>query len=240
MKIIDLQNRNKRLFRITRQLSVVAICILIFLICHKNNKSEFVYDPTVPYPLLNSGDFWVDKFDDRGLQNAVIYRDKIYCNTIGIGGNNNFLYCLNPKNGLVVWRAPVDAFASQPASFQDETVIYCSYLGDISTFNNKGKIIWKAKFDSPYGGHWADTITSLLLVKTVYWKQVAAYDIKSGKLISKTENDSLQNLIRNKMRDGSLMKKHNYKFTRMDKTYTIKCKPFITTEVWEYKIEISK
>lgn len=230
----------KTLARIMRQPFLIVISILIFLISCKKKESNFVYDPTVPYPLLNPGDFWLDKFDERGLQNAIIYRDKIYCNTIDVGGDSNFLYCLNPKNGLVVWRAHVDAYASQPPSFQGDAVVYCSYLGDISTFNNKGKIIWKAKFDYPYGGHWVDTINSRLLVKTVYWKYVSNYDIESGKLISKTQNDSLQTLIYIKMRDGSLMKKHEYQFTRMDKTYTIKCKPFINTEVWEYKIEISK
>ncbi|WP_431244207.1 PQQ-binding-like beta-propeller repeat protein [Flavobacterium sp. P21] len=216
------------------------LVISIIMICCTKKESNFEYDPTVPYPILNPGEFWLDKFDERGLQNAVVYHDKIYCNTIDVGGDSNFLYCLNPKDGNVVWRAHVDAFASQPASFQGDTVIYCSYLGDISAFDNKGKTIWKAKFDDPYGGHCVDTINSTLLVKTVYWKYVSKYDIKSGKLISRIENDSLQSLIYAKMRDSSSLKEHKYQFTGKDKTYAIKCKPFMSVEVWEHKIEISK
>lgn len=53
---------------------------------------------------------------------------------------------------------------------------------------------WKIKFDNPYGGHWLDTVNSRLFVKTVYWKNVAEYDVTSGKLISDIKNDSLQNL----------------------------------------------
>jgi len=220
--------------------SLIIIYVSLFLISCQKNGSNFDYDPTVPYPLLNPGDFWLDKFDQRGLQNAIIYRDKIYCNTIDVGGNANFLYCLNPKNGLVLWRAHVDAFASQPVSFQDNRVIYCSYLGDIYTFNNDGKIIWKAKFDYPYGGHSVDTINSRLLVKTVYWKYVSTYDIKSGKLISKTKNDSLQQLIYNKKVNQSHMKNHQYHFTRFNKTCTVKCEPLKSSEFCEYEIEITQ
>jgi len=207
-----------------------SIIILIVLTSCQENNSNFVFDPSVPYPLLNPGDFWVDKFDQRGLQNAIIYRDKIYCNTIDIGGDN-FLYCLNPKNGLVEWRGHIDGFASQSASFKNDTVIYCSYLGNISTFDKEGKVIWKAKFSHPYSGHCLDTINSKVLVRTAYWRNVSEYDLKSGKLVSDNENDSLKKLIEKNRKDKRLFEKHTYRFKRNGKTYTIKSIPSSSDEV---------
>ncbi len=204
----------------------------------QGSNSSFVFDPSVPYPLLNTGDFWLDKFDQRGLQNAIIYQDKIYCNTSDVRGGNNFLYCLNPKNGLVKWRGGVDAFASQPASFKNGMVIYSSYLGNISAFDKQGKVIWKAKFDHPYGGHWLDTINSKILVKTVYWKRVSEYNVESGKLISDNENDSLKKLIEKNMIDERLLEKHEYQFKKNGKKYTIKCRPSISDEIGNYIIKI--
>ena len=223
-----------------RQLPSILISILIFLTSCQDSKTSFEYDPTVQYPLLNPGDFWVDKFDQRGLQNVIIYRDKIYCNTIDVAGDGNFLYCLNPKNGLVVWRGHVEAYATQPASFFKDIVIYSSYLGDISTFDNEGANLWNAKFDHPYGGHWLDTINSRLLVKTVYWKYVSEYDVKTGILISNIENDSLQKQIESKMKDERLLEKHEYHFIETGKPYTLKCRPSNGNEIGEYTIEIEK
>jgi hypothetical protein len=223
----------KRLiFLLTSSIAVWPSC--------QDNKSNFDYDPAVPYPLLNAGDFWIDKFDQRGLQNAIIYRDKIYCNTIDVGGDENFLYCLNPKNGLVVWRGNVSAYASQSASFSKDIVVYSSYLGEISSFDSTGTNIWNAKFGHPYGGHWLDTVNSKLLVKTVYWKNVSEYDVNSGKLISDNENDSLQRLIEQKMKDSRLLETHEYQFVKMGKTYIIKCRPSKPDEIGEYTIEIIK
>jgi len=222
-----------------RHLFYIAINILLLLTsCQKNNSEEFVfdYDPSIPYPVLNPGEFWLDRFDQRGLQHAVIWRDKIYCNTIDVAGNGNFLYCLNPVNGLVEWRAPVEAFAAQPAVVCDENVVYCSYLGDLSIFDMEGKRIWKAKFDHPYGGHWVDTIRSQLLVKTVYWKDVSVYDIKSGDLISNAENDSLQELIASKIKNDLPLETHTYRLERMGTTYIINCGP---DTIGNYKIDIN-
>jgi hypothetical protein len=199
--------------------------MLIVLVACQEKKSEFNYEPTVCYPLLNSEDFWIDKFDQRGLQNAIIYRDRLYCNTIDVGGDANYLYCLNPQNGLVEWRANVEAYASQSASFSDSIIIYSSYLGNISAFNAEGKNLWKAKFSHPYGGHWVDTLNTKLLVKTVYWKHVSEYDIKSGDLISDQENDSLQQQIEENRKDKRLFETHTYKFIRNGKTYVINCRP---------------
>ncbi len=219
-----------------RQLPFILISAIVVLASCQDSKSNFDYDPTVPYPLMNSGDFWVDKFDQRGLQNAIVYHDKLYCNTIDVGGNSNYLYCLNPKNGLVVWRSKVDAYATQPVSFQHDTIIYCSFLGRIFTFDSTGKILWKAKFDYPYGGHWVDTNNSKLLVKTVGWKYVAGFDIKSGNLALETKSDSLQKIIAHKMEDAKQKETFEYTFVQLGKKYTIKCRPF--KENGGYKIEI--
>lgn len=223
-----------------RRLIFILVSTFISLTSCQDNNSYFVYDPTVPYPLLNPGDFWLDKFDQRGLQNAIVYHDNIYCNTIDVGGEGNYLYCLNPKNGLVVWRGHVDAYATQPVSFLKDSVIYCSYLGGISTFDNEGRNLWKAKFEHPYGGHWVDTINSKLLVKTVHWKNVSEYDVKSGKLISDIESDSLQRLIAIKMKDERLLENHEYNFIEKGKTYALKCRPSKGDEVGLYTIEIKR
>lgn len=223
-----------------KQLSFLFTSIIIILASCQDNKRGFKHDPAVPYPLLNPGDFWIDKFDQRGLQNAIIYQDRIYCNTIDVGGDGNFIYCLNPKNGLVIWRGQVEAYASQPASFYKDMVIYSSYLGNITTFDNKGTVLWKANFDHPYGGHWLDTINARLLVKTVYWKYVSEYDLKSGQLISDLENDSLQKVIENNRKDKRRLEKHEYQFEKMGNTYTIKCRPSKSDKVGEYTIEINR
>lgn len=174
-----------------KHLSIIIIVILIFLTSCQEKESGFVHNPGIPYPILNPGDFWPDKFDQRGLQNAIVYSDKIYCNTINLGGDRvNFLYCLNPTNGLVEWRSNVQSYAPFPITVYNDRVVYCSYLGEISTFDTNGKEIWTAKFGHPYHNHWVDTINSTLLVTTVAWNGVNVYDINSGEIISKTRSDS--------------------------------------------------
>lgn len=223
-----------------RRLPFALIYTIIVLTSCQGNKSGFTYDPTVPYPLLNPGDFWVDKFDQRGLQNAILYRDKIYCNTIDVGGDGNYLYCLNPTNGLVVWRVHVDAYATQSVSFFKDMIFYCSFLGHISVFDNDGAHLWKARFAHPYGGHWLDTSNSKLFVKTVYWKNVSEYDVNSGKLISDNENEALQTLIEKKIKDERLLETQYYTFKHNGKEYTINCRPSKSNEIGKYTIEIEK
>jgi outer membrane protein assembly factor BamB len=217
----------------------ILIYTLIFLpACHENQSMDmdFEYDPTVPYPILNPGDFWPRKFDQRGMQNAIVYNNKIYCNTIDAGGDNNYLYCLNPINGLVIWRAQVKKYASQPVFLCGGTVIYCSCLGDISTFDSQGKLVWYNKFDHPYSGHWVDTTHSRLLVKTTYWKNVSIYDINSGKCITDIKNDSLQSVIEDKIKNGYPLSQHKeYRFEWKGLNYIINCKP---GEMAQYEIQI--
>lgn len=212
--------------------------VFLLILSSCKSKSDFSYDPAIPYPLFNPGDFWADKFDQRGLQNAILYNDKLYCNTIDVGGNENFLYCLNPGNGLAVWRVKVDAYASQPVSFQDDKIVYCSYLGDIIVVNLEGELVWKAKFSHPYGGHWLDSSRSRLLVKTVYWKFVSEYDMTTGKLMADAESDSLQGLMALKMKIEKRGDKKEYHFTRAGRDYHITCRPPGPGEGDDYRIEI--
>lgn len=218
---------------------LILMLTTLLVSCNDSNNS-FTYDSSAPYPKMNAGDFWPDKFDQRGLQNAIIYRDRIYCNTIDVGGENNFLYCLNPMNGLVEWRGHVKAYAIQPVSVQQDTVIYVSYLGDITAFNKEGSQLWSARFNHPYGGHWLDSSRSKLLVKTVYWKYVSEYDVNSGKLVSDNEDDSLQMLIEKNKTDLRLAESHEYRFKRNENEYIIKCRPAKPGEPGEYTIEIRK
>jgi hypothetical protein len=216
----------------------ISISSFVFLLACDGNQSidmNFEYDPTVPYPILNPGDFWPSKFDQRGMQNAVVYNDKIYCNTIDPGGDNNYLYCLNPENGLVKWRAWVKKYATQPVFLCGDTVIYCSSLGDISTFDSKGKLIWYNKFDHPYSGHWVDTAHSRLLIKTTYWK-VSIYDITSGNCIADSEDVFLQSVIKDKIKNGYPSSEHKeYRFEWNGVSYIINCK---SREMGTYEIQL--
>lgn len=202
----------------------LVICLTA---CHGRLPAPpaFAFDPTVPYPLLNPGDFWPDTFDQRGLQNAVVHRDQLYCNTIDIGGPGNFLYCLNLRNGLVVWRAPVEAFATQPASFQGDTTVYCSYLGDISTFDRHGFSLWPTQQVTSYDEHWVDTTHARVLVTVVYWKHVYTYDIRSGKLLAKVTSDSLKQCVARAIRSSYPRQTYRYQFVRKGKQYRIVCEP---------------
>ena len=222
----------------TKILPIIIYITLHLTSCeekHKNN-SGFKYDPTIPYPTLNPGDFWPDKFDQRGLQNAIIYQDKIYCNTIDVGSESNFLYGLNPNDGLVLWKAHVGAYASQPVSYCKGTIIYCSYLGHMYAFDTKGTKLWENKFDSPYGGHLTDTTNSTLFVKTVYSPKVSIYDVSSGKILTKIDSDSLKNLIK-KLPNNAIPMQKEYRFARMGWNYVIKSK---AGEMGTCKIEIKK
>lgn len=215
------------------------ICIVVLLASCQVNQSkekEFEYEPSVPYPILNPGDFWPKKFDQRGLQNATIYNDRIYCNTVDEGGSSNFLYCFNLINGLVEWRAHVKSYACQPVVLCDGAIVYCSCLGDASAYNDQGELMWENKFDYPYAGHWVDTASSRLLIKTAYWKNVSVYDIRSGKLVAAVKSDSLQSVINDKANNGYSLQPSTYQFERKGVNYVIDCK---RGENGECKIEIN-
>lgn len=219
-----------------RIISILFSCFILLVCCNESEikENEFTYNPSIPYPIFNSGDFWPDKFNQKGLQNALIYQDRIYCNTIDVGSNNNYLYCLDLTNGLVIWRAKVETWATQPVFCFNNTIIYCSYLGNIFAFDENGKELWRNKYDRPYGGHLGDTINSTFLIRTPYGSEISIYDIESGKLISKIENDSIKKEIEKKRNNINILQKE-FQFERQGIGYKIKTMENLNGQ---YKIEI--
>ncbi|MGB1041706.1 MAG: hypothetical protein ACPGVD_12590 [Flavobacteriales bacterium] len=208
-----------------RTLIILFFCSIIFLNSCIETKvkkeTKFIYNTLIDYPVFNSGDFWIEKFDQRGLQNAVIYDDKLYCNTIDVGGDQNFLYCLNLLNGLVVWRAQVDSYATQQVANFKDTIIYCSYLGNIYAFNSNGSLLWNNKYDRPFGGYKADYESSLISLITPFGSEVSNYEIKDGNLFSRVINDSLKRIIESKIEKNEISNK-KYFFERNGYDYVIK------------------
>lgn len=129
--------------------------------------STFDYDPSKAYPILETGDYWIDKFNQGGLQNARIFGDRLFCNTINITKGQDFLYCLSLITGKVIWRIPVKWYASQPVVIYNHTVYFSTILGDIYKITLDGKLIWEQKLPSPYAGHTINPQNGNLLVNTV-------------------------------------------------------------------------
>lgn len=170
------------------------VMIFILISCNEDQTGvQFSYDPSVPYPLFNSGDFWLDSFNQGGLQNARVYGDRLYCNTIDVGGNN-YLYCLNLKTGTVNWRSMVSAYATQSITKINDTIIYCSYLGHIHAYNIIGEALWDEQYSRPYAGHWVDTTDNKIKIKTVSDSEVSIYRL-DGKNMLVEENQRLKNEI---------------------------------------------
>jgi hypothetical protein len=168
--------------------TLLFIILFIFISC---KKSKFEYDPTVPYPELKVGGNWRDKYDKRGLQNAIIKGKYQFVNTINISEGQNYLYCLNLENGKVKWRNEIDAYASQPVSIIDNQLFYVSYVGNIYSFSMDGKKLWSNKLKSSYSGHALNPNNNNLLVETVT-QGVYEFDRKTGKEINHYKSDSLK------------------------------------------------
>ena len=94
---------------VLKLLSFVSFCILCAC---QNNK--FKFDPSKPYPELEVGQRWDDKFDSRGLQNGIVKGNYLFVNTINISEGRNYLYCLNKITKKVQWKNEVDYYASKP------------------------------------------------------------------------------------------------------------------------------
>jgi outer membrane protein assembly factor BamB len=170
---------------------LVFIFLFILVSC---KKSEWEYDPSMPYPELEVGEYWHNKYDERGLQNAIIKGKYKFVNTINILEGQNYLYCLNLKNGKVQWRNEIDAYASQPVSIIDNQLYYVSYVGNIYSFSMNGKKLWSNKLNSSYSGHGVNPRNNNLLVETVT-QGVYEFDKKTGKEINHYKSDSLTFLI---------------------------------------------
>jgi outer membrane protein assembly factor BamB len=94
------------------------IFFLSFFGCNLNYQER-------EYPAFETGEFWVANFNQNLLQNARLYDDNLYCNTVN-NPSGDFLYCLNLKNGKVKWKVPVDNFAPDPVIISNK-VIYIGF-----------------------------------------------------------------------------------------------------------------
>lgn len=159
------------------------LMFIILLVLFSCKKDKFEYDTSMPYPKLEVGENWRDKYDEGGLQNAIIKGKYQFVNTINISEGQNYLYCFNLENGKVEWRNEIDAYASQPVSIIDNQLFYVSYLGNIYSFTLDGKKIWTNKLKSSYGGHKLNPNNNNLLVKTVT-QGVFEFDKKTGQEIN--------------------------------------------------------
>jgi outer membrane protein assembly factor BamB len=169
-----------------KQLLNIFILILISSCGSQTDQDDFSYDPTIPYPKLNSGDFWLDKFDERGLQNARVYNDNVFCHTVN-PREDTYLYCFDLISGRVKWRAQVDEYAIQPIVKINDKIIYCSYLGEMTAFDTLGIELWKTKYDKSYAGHWLDPSDLKIKMKGVIGAEIKIYNLNGevdGTIIS--------------------------------------------------------
>jgi len=140
------------------------------------------FDPSVPYPNLEVGEYWIDKFDQRGLQNAKIIADRLFCNTINISEGQNYLYCLSLNTGKVIWKIPVEAYASQSIELFGDEIYFSTYVGDIYKISVDGKVLWKTEFLSSYAGHNVNPQNGNLIVNSVV-DGAYEFDSKTGEQI---------------------------------------------------------
>ena len=139
----------------------------LILIILSSCDNGFNYDPTVTYPSLNVGDYWIDKFDQRGLQNAKIMGDRLFCNTINISEGQNFLYCLNLSDGKVLWKVPVEGYASQQVEIFNNYLYYSTFVGQIYKISIEGELLWEIKSPYSYAGHFVNPSNGNLIVNSV-------------------------------------------------------------------------
>lgn len=125
------------------------------------------FDPSSPYPDLQVGDYWIDKFDQRGLQHAKVTSDKLFCNTINITKGQNYLYCLSLSTGKVLWKVPVETYASQGVEIHGGQLYFCTYVGDLYKISMEGEVLWKMKCPFPYAGHKVNPINGNVIVNSV-------------------------------------------------------------------------
>ena len=164
--------------------------ILLFIIATTHScDSNFNFDPSKAYPILEIEDYWVNKFNQGGLQNAKIFEDRLFCNTINITKGQDFLYCLSLATGKVIWKFPVKWYASQPVEIYNNTIYFATVLGNIYNISIEGKLIWEQKLPAAYSGHTVNPTNGNLIVSTVV---DGAYELNSetGEIIYHYEYQS--------------------------------------------------
>ena len=194
------------------QLIYLLLTVSIVASCNSDSNSQFQYDPTKPYPIFDSGDFWLNQFDQRGLQNVSVYGDHFYCNTVNPGAAS-YLYCFDLTTGTVKWRTTVDAYATQPVIEVNDSAFYCSYLGHMYVYSEDGEEIWRDRYGSPCGGHWLNPKDGTINMTSPHGDEVTTYRI-NGELVSKEANPMLKKKIQ----------KIRGKVNRLSKQYTVKHK----------------
>jgi len=205
--------------------SLILQILTLLIVCSCNQ--EFKHNPSEPYPELRKGEYWIDKFDQRGLQNAVSFEDRLYVNTINISEGDDFIYCLNLEDGKVQWKYKVKTYASQPVSITKNRIYYCTYIGDIYAFTKEGKLLWINKLKSSYGGHRINQLNNNLIVRSVS-NGLYEFDSSSGELIKhyeKGKGSTLPIIVNNKMiysiyeyrsNPNNLLKCIDYKTKQLD------------------------
>jgi outer membrane protein assembly factor BamB len=176
-----------------KQIIIFTLTLSIVCSCNQDSKqndnesySEFKYKPSEPYHEFKIDEYWINKFDQRGLQNAFTSDDKLYVNTINISKGDNFLYCLSLKNGKVVWKHKVDTYASQPISINKNRIYFSTYVGDIYAFTKDGQLVWTNKLNSSYAGHVINQINNNLIVSSIS-NGIYEFDVSSGELVKHYE-----------------------------------------------------
>ncbi len=59
-----------------KKIRYLYILCCFFLSC---DRGGFKHNPAKPYPVMEVGDYWIDQFDQRGLQNAMVYARALIC-----------------------------------------------------------------------------------------------------------------------------------------------------------------
>jgi outer membrane protein assembly factor BamB len=171
--------------------TILLIAVCTFVAC-QNNK--FNYDPSEPYPELEVGERWDDKYDSRGLQNGIIKGNYLFVNTINISEGKDYLYCLNLVSKKVEWKNEVAQFASEPVCFGPNQVFYVSYVGNIYSFTLDGKKLWAIKTGTTFKEHKLNPENNNLVTKTIS-HEVFEFDKNSGHQVKHYFVHNLQILI---------------------------------------------
>ena len=161
----------------------LVFTLALMLVLGSCDRASFNYDPTKSYPRLAVGEYWVDKFDSRGLQNATLDKDNLLINTKNGPNDEEYLYNLDLQTGKVAWSLQVKNWASSPALVTDKIIYYVSYTGDVYGITKHGRVLWENKLPSSYGGHALNPINNNLIIKSTV-DGLFEFDATSGKIIN--------------------------------------------------------
>ena len=118
------------------------------------------------YTELEVGNYWLNDFQQAPIQNARLYKGKLYCNSIN-QQTGDFLYCLDLIDGRVKWKVPVDNFASAPVLINDKAIYYTTLVGHTYCVSLDGNILNSIKFSNSYSGQRINTFNGNLIMNSV-------------------------------------------------------------------------